>query len=401
MDKIKTSKSLSSGFTIIELLIVIVVIGILTAIGLVAYPGIKLSASKSMIEANLSHCEKALEMYHVENDAYPTNEGYSSSQPEGCLNGPVGEVRYTYDSLGGSGYTYKATLSTPYYVASRSSASDIAGDLHAGVASEPDVPEEPSPTYPVVARILVVAGGGGGGSNYGGGGGAGGVIYKEDYYIYNHIYTIGVGGSGSVDNIGGDSRIDAGDNPGISLLAKGGGAGGSLGSLIDKKPGGSGGGASGAGPLANNDNGGGASNCGYPNVCQGYKGGKGGAEGSGGGGGALGPGENASGSVKIGFCPLCWYARNTGGHGGKGWSIDISGSIRVYATGGNGRNTSSANITLPGSFGSGGNSNSAGQGGVVIISYPTSNYTATGGDITYSNGRTIHTFTSNGTFNFK
>jgi len=61
----------SSGFTIVELLIVIVVIAILAAISIVAYTGIQQRARDSERTAELNSLQKALELYHVDTGGYP------------------------------------------------------------------------------------------------------------------------------------------------------------------------------------------------------------------------------------------------------------------------------------------------------------------------------------------
>ena len=61
-----------SGFTIVELLIVIVVIGILAAITVVAFNGIQTRAYNSQRKSDLAALVKGLEMYRVENNRYPT-----------------------------------------------------------------------------------------------------------------------------------------------------------------------------------------------------------------------------------------------------------------------------------------------------------------------------------------
>ena len=67
-------KKSRSGFTIVELLIVIVVIGILAAITVVAYNGIQERAQISTAQAELSNIAKAAQLYYVENNRYP-NQG--------------------------------------------------------------------------------------------------------------------------------------------------------------------------------------------------------------------------------------------------------------------------------------------------------------------------------------
>jgi prepilin-type N-terminal cleavage/methylation domain-containing protein len=59
------------GFTIVELLIVIVVIGILAAITIVAYNGITGKANDSVVQSDLSNAYSILESYNASNGAYP------------------------------------------------------------------------------------------------------------------------------------------------------------------------------------------------------------------------------------------------------------------------------------------------------------------------------------------
>lgn len=74
------------GFTIVELLIVIVVIGILAAITIVAYNGIQTRAKNTQLFSAMDTYEKALRQYKVFNGSYPnTVGGYA------CLGGPFSE----------------------------------------------------------------------------------------------------------------------------------------------------------------------------------------------------------------------------------------------------------------------------------------------------------------------
>lgn len=66
-------KRTSEGFTIIELLIVIVIIAILATITLVAYNGIQNRAYDSAVESDLNNIAKKLELYNVDNSVYPNN----------------------------------------------------------------------------------------------------------------------------------------------------------------------------------------------------------------------------------------------------------------------------------------------------------------------------------------
>jgi prepilin-type N-terminal cleavage/methylation domain-containing protein len=79
------------GFTIVELLIVIVVIGILAAITVVAFNGIQAKARDAQTESNMSAIAKMMEMYYIDNGAYPSvcgggdNAGCSANLLAGAL----------------------------------------------------------------------------------------------------------------------------------------------------------------------------------------------------------------------------------------------------------------------------------------------------------------------------
>ncbi len=60
------------GFTIVELLIVIVVIGILAAITIIAYNGITTKANGTNSRSNAETVQKIAEAYNADNGAYPT-----------------------------------------------------------------------------------------------------------------------------------------------------------------------------------------------------------------------------------------------------------------------------------------------------------------------------------------
>ena len=71
LNQIKAMKS-QKGFTIVELLIVIVIIGILAAIVIVAYNGITNRAKASKTQSTVANIVKKAEAYNAENGTYPT-----------------------------------------------------------------------------------------------------------------------------------------------------------------------------------------------------------------------------------------------------------------------------------------------------------------------------------------
>jgi type II secretion system protein G len=63
------------GFTIVELLIVIVIIGILAAITIVAYNGIQTRAKNTQRQSDIVTIAKALEVYYADKGQYPAGSG--------------------------------------------------------------------------------------------------------------------------------------------------------------------------------------------------------------------------------------------------------------------------------------------------------------------------------------
>lgn len=81
-----------SGFTIVELLIVIVVIAILAAITIVAYNGVQQRANNSSIIGAASQAIKAITAYYAQEGSYPLGGSYACvTTTSGCVE-PVGTV---------------------------------------------------------------------------------------------------------------------------------------------------------------------------------------------------------------------------------------------------------------------------------------------------------------------
>lgn len=67
----RNTRTIRAGFTIVELLIVIVVIGILAAITIMSFNGIQDRARAAKVIAAVDAYSKGLALYHVETGAYP------------------------------------------------------------------------------------------------------------------------------------------------------------------------------------------------------------------------------------------------------------------------------------------------------------------------------------------
>lgn len=89
--------STKPGFTIVELLVVIVVIGILASITIVAYTGITQRATVASLTADLDNVSKQLKLDQVVDDGYPDNLA-SANNGKGILPGPDTTYQYSADN---------------------------------------------------------------------------------------------------------------------------------------------------------------------------------------------------------------------------------------------------------------------------------------------------------------
>lgn len=69
----------AAGFTIVELLIVIVVIAILAAISVVAYSGVQSRARDNKRASDIATIERAIRAYEVVNEGLPTTMSYTDT----------------------------------------------------------------------------------------------------------------------------------------------------------------------------------------------------------------------------------------------------------------------------------------------------------------------------------
>ncbi|MFZ1242661.1 MAG: type II secretion system protein [Candidatus Saccharimonas sp.] len=118
----------TSGFTIVELLIVIVVIAILAAISIVAYNGIQNRAYDTTIQSDLSTLAKKYELYKIDstNNKYPVGNdqlatlGFRLGNKDAYAVAP--NVKYNLINCTNYGVSYVVTAvsksSKKFYIAS-------------------------------------------------------------------------------------------------------------------------------------------------------------------------------------------------------------------------------------------------------------------------------------------
>lgn len=272
------------------------------------------------------------------------------------------------------------------------------------------------------ADYLVVAGGGGGGYSEspgtnldacaGGGGGGEVEASTASFSVTSYAVTIGTGGAGGTST---SKRGTSGGNTTIGSLVTalgGGGGGSSIAATDDGSNGGNGGGGGGDANAVTSGTGG----TGSP----GFNGGNGSTASGGGGGGGAGAagtaGSSGGGNGGIGV-PSSITGTDTyyggGGGGGAAGGVSPNSGNGGQGGGGDGGKTTGGSVeTNPengqantgGGGGGGGSTDNltmdggTGGSGIAVISYTTGTMVAVGGTVTYNGTKTIHTFTSDGTF---
>ena len=96
-----------SAFTIVELLVVIVIIGILAAITIVSFTGISQKAIATSLQSDLSSAKKQIALYYIDHGAYPVDldtnkcprDSTSTADTKYCLKPSNGNT-FTYSTLG-------------------------------------------------------------------------------------------------------------------------------------------------------------------------------------------------------------------------------------------------------------------------------------------------------------
>lgn len=81
-----------AGFTLVELLIVIVVIAILAAIAITAFSGVQAGARDSQRESDIAQVKQALEVYYQDEGYYPASLAGTADSVLSTLDGIEGDA---------------------------------------------------------------------------------------------------------------------------------------------------------------------------------------------------------------------------------------------------------------------------------------------------------------------
>ncbi len=370
--------SAGRGFTLVELLVVIVVIGILAAIAIPVFLSQADKASDAALKSDLANAAKLLQIAEANGETLPSEfpagqvvdlgtAGTFTASETLTVSGS-GET-LCVEALSRSGRVFSSGLSGGLQDQGCDGWSPIqatGGDRTYTITVDGtryrvhEFTTVGDSTFAITdagsngeVEYLIVGGGGGGGARHGGGGGAGGLLTNtgDPVSLSAQSYTVTVGDGGLGGEVDGNPISGGGlrgeDSVFHTWTAFGGGGGSSWDGAPDNANGGSGGG----GAYVN----GGGGGTGVPG--QGFDGGTSSRLNEpyrykhGGGGGAGGPGLDGD--------------PDTGkvGDGGPGREIDITGETVKYAGGGGGGSHQPQNESLVDNGRGLGGSGGGGNGG--------------------------------------
>src|SRR5680860_42190 len=127
--KFRRTSLVKSGFTIVELLVVIVVIGILASITIVAYTGIQSRAASATLQSDLKNASTQLELDKAINGTYPATEDEANSN-KGLPKSSGTTYQYTV-----TGNDYCISASSPTAGSSTFRITSTGGTVEAGACS--------------------------------------------------------------------------------------------------------------------------------------------------------------------------------------------------------------------------------------------------------------------------
>ena len=132
-------KKNTSGFTIVELLIVIVVIGILAAITVVTFRGVQNRAFDATVQSDLKNAHSKIEIYQLEKGKYP-RESAALSLPDNLDAAGIKVSRGSYATSSANfiycpPYPYTSTTNFALFAISKSGKTFIHSSEKGGYAS--------------------------------------------------------------------------------------------------------------------------------------------------------------------------------------------------------------------------------------------------------------------------
>ncbi len=102
------------GFTLVELMITVVIIGVLAAVAIPLYQGNVTRAKTSEADAALGTIRTALRVYYAEFQAYPTQVAAAEVTTISGLNFVAADLNGTY--FNADEYTYKSAAGVAYTI---------------------------------------------------------------------------------------------------------------------------------------------------------------------------------------------------------------------------------------------------------------------------------------------
>jgi len=96
----KMSRKGQEGFTLIELMVVVIIIGVLAAVVVPRFSGQTEKARIAAAKAELASMKTIIDIYYVENDSYPDEDDIGDVLEESGINWPVEDPwghNYTYE----------------------------------------------------------------------------------------------------------------------------------------------------------------------------------------------------------------------------------------------------------------------------------------------------------------
>lgn len=123
------------GFTIVELITVIVIIGILAGISIVSYGMITRKTRIAAVQSDLANASKMMEMYYGTYGVYPT-----TFESDNCPSMPNADTRYCLKSTDGGTFEYTNVVPSAYNL----KLTDSTGDIAYSISDDTKVVEVPA-----------------------------------------------------------------------------------------------------------------------------------------------------------------------------------------------------------------------------------------------------------------